>query len=600
MIEMDKIMNNFFAIKKKTWNRISNIFTKMKRLWFGYILSQWKLLVISIVFMLAFGILNAWSVSLLKPIFDEVFIDKNKAVLTTLAIKILLLFAAKSFAQYVQAVSMIKLGANFTKKLQSDLYDKIIVQDLEFFHKNNSGSLLVYFSSDLNTIRDVVINSVTTLIKDTSSIIFLITLMFWKSFDMAIIMFVLFPIGFYPVGYFGKKIKKIFQNQQNFFGNLYAILTQSFQSIKIIKSYNMELIESKKISDSAEAIANIEIKMAKNSNILSPLMEFFGGVAAAVTLAYGGHRIMQGSLTTGDFVVFLVAVVAAYQPMKSLASLSARVQMGIVAIERVFLLMDMKPQIIDKLGAKEFRATRGIIKINKVNFSYVPDIEVLHEIDLEVREGEKIAIVGAAGSGKTTLINLILRFYDVQTGSIKIDGEDIRNITIKSLRDSIAFVSQDVILFDDTIKKNILIGNPSATNEEAVMASKNAAAHSFITNQDLGYDTIVGERGGNLSGGQKQFISIARAMLKNAPILLLDEATSSLDLKSEKIVQEGLERLAKGRTSIVIAHRLSTIINSDRIYVFESGSVVEVGTHKELLSLNGCYSNLYKTQFMQD
>jgi subfamily B ATP-binding cassette protein MsbA len=594
-------MNVFFAIRKKiTENKISNVFTKMKRLWFGYVLSQWKLLVISIVFMLAFGILNAWSVSLLKPIFDEVFIDKNKAVLTTLAIKILFLFAAKSFAQYVQAVSMIRLGANFTKKLQSDLYDKIIVQDLEFFHKNNSGKLLVYFTGDLVTIRDVVINSVTTLIKDTSSIIFLITLMFWKSFDMAIIMFILFPIGFYPIVYFGKKIKKIFQNRQNFFGNLYAILMQSFQSIKIVKSYNMELIESKKVSDSAEAIANIEIKMAKNNNVLSPLMEFFGGVAAAITLAYGGHRIMQGSLTTGDFVVFLVAVVAAYQPMKSLASLSARIQMGIVAVERVFLLMEMKPKIIDKIGVKEFKATRGVIKIDKVKFAYVPGVEILHGIDLEVREGEKIAIVGAAGSGKTTLINLILRFYDVQTGSIKIDGEDIKNISIRSLRDNIAFVSQDIILFDDTIKKNILIGNPSATDEEAVIASKNAAAHSFVTNQDLGYDTIIGERGSNLSGGQKQFISIARAMLKNAPILLLDEATSSLDLKSEKIVQEGLESLAKGRTSIVIAHRLSTIINSDRIYVFESGKVVEVGTHKELLSLNGYYSNLYKTQFMQD
>ncbi|MDR3281442.1 MAG: ATP-binding cassette domain-containing protein, partial [Endomicrobium sp.] len=232
-------------------------------------------------------------------------------------------------------------------------------------------------------------------------------------------------------------------------------------------------------------------------------------------------------------------------------------------------------------------------------FAYIPGIEILHGIDLEVREGEKVAIVGAAGSGKTTLINLILRFYDVQTGSIEIDGEDIRNITIKSLRNDIAFVSQDVILFDDTIKRNILIGNPSATNEEAITASKNAAAHTFVINQDLGYDTVIGERGNNLSGGQKQFISIARAMLKNAPILLLDEATSSLDSESEKIVQEGLEKLAKGRTSIVIAHRLSTIINSDRIYVFESGNVVEVGTHKELLSLNGCYSNLYRTQFMQ-
>ncbi|MDR3256059.1 MAG: ABC transporter ATP-binding protein/permease [Endomicrobium sp.] len=594
-------MNIFSKIKKQiTENISSDAFTKMKRLWFNYVLPQWKLLVISIVFMFIFGGLNAWSVSLLKPVFDEVFIDKNKAVLAALAIKILVLFAAKGIAQYIQAVTMTRLGANFTRKLQGDLYDKLVVQDLEFFHKNNSGNLLVYFMGDLNAIRDAIINSVTTLVRDTFSVIFLIGLMFWRSFDMAIVMFFLFPIGFYPIVYFGKKIKKIFRSQQNSFGNLYAILAQSFQGIKIVKSYNMEEIESKKVRGSADAIANIEVKMAKNNNILSPLMEFLGGVAAAATLSYGGYRIMHGSLTTGDFVVFLVAIVAAYQPMKSLANLNSRVQMGIVATERIFSIMDKEPQIVDKSDAKEFKATYGIIKIDRVKFSYVPNVEVLHGINLEVKEGEKIAIVGAAGSGKSTLINLILRFYDVQEGSIKIDGEDVRYITIKSLRDNIAFVSQDVVLFNDTIKKNILMGKPNATDEEAIEASKNAAAHGFIINQEQGYDTVVGERGCNLSGGQKQMISIARAMLKNAPILLLDEATSSLDSKSERMVQEGLERLMKGRTSIVIAHRLSTIISSDRIYVFESGNIVESGTHKELLALNGYYANLHKIQFMQD
>ncbi|MCA6070821.1 MAG: ABC transporter ATP-binding protein/permease [Endomicrobium sp.] len=594
-------MKIFSKIKEQFLSNISReTFERMKRLWVRYVLPEWKLLTLSMIFMGVYAALNAWSISLLKPVFDEGFIEKNKDILFVIACQVIVAFGAKGFAQYMQAVTMTTLGANFTRKLQGDLYDRFIAQDVEFFHRNNSGNLLVYFMGDLNIIRDVIINTVTTLVRDACSVVFLIALMFWRSFDMAATMFILFPIGFYPIVYFGKKIKKIFRNQQNSFGNLYSILAQSFQGIKIVKSYNMENIESTKVRGSADAIANIEVKMARNNNILSPLMEFFGGFAAAGTLVYGGRRIVHGSLTTGDFVVFLIAIVAAYQPMKSLANLNLRLQTGIVSIDRVFAIMDQMPKIVDKPNAKVFKARKGIIKVDNIKFSYVSDVEILHGINLEVKEGEKVAIVGAAGSGKSTLINLILRFYDVKEGSVKIDGEDIRDITIKSLRDNIAFVSQDVVLFDDTIRKNILMGKLNAADEEAVEAAKNAAAHNFIMRQEYGYDTIVGERGGNLSGGQKQMISIARAMLKNAPVLLLDEATSSLDSKSERMVQEGLEKLMQGRTSIVIAHRLSTIINADRIYVFESGNIVESGTHKELLALNGCYANLYKLQFMQD
>lgn len=594
-------MNIFSKLKKKImWNISPESIKKIRHLWVGYVLPQWKLLASSMIFMGIYAGFNTWSVSLLKPVFDKVFIAQNKDILFMIALQVLAAFGAKGLAQYFQSVTMTMLGANFTKRLQGDLYERFISQDIDFFHKNNSGNLLVYFMNDLNIIRDVIINSVTTLVRDASSVVFLIILMFWKSFDMAAAIFILFPIGFYPMVYFGKKIKKIFQSQQNSFGNLYSILAQSFQGIKIVKSYNMETEETKKVRGSAEVLANIEIKLAKNNNILSPLMEFFGGIAAAGTLAYGGYRIIHGSLTTGDFVVFLIAIVAAYQPMKSLANLNSRLQMGIVAINRIFSIIDKIPNVIDKPDAKVFKATKGVIKVSNVKFEYNNGIEVLQGINLEVNEGEKVAIVGAAGSGKSTLINLLLRFYDVKNGSVTIDGHDIRSITLESLRRNVAFVSQDVVLFDDTIKNNILMGRQNATDEEAINAAKNAAAHNFIINQDQGYDTIVGERGGKLSGGQKQMISIARAMLKDAPILLLDEATSSLDSKSERMVQEGLERLMKGRTSIVIAHRLSTIINSDKIYVFDSGNIVEFGTHAELLALNGYYANLYKIQFMHE
>jgi subfamily B ATP-binding cassette protein MsbA len=586
-------------IKEKLFkNTSAEAVKRIKRLWLVYMLPQRRLLVVSLFFMGIYSALNAWSVSLLKPVFDKVFIEKNKDILFVIAAQVIFVFGAKGVAQYIQSVTMIKMGSNFTKRLQGDLFDRLIVQDLEFFSKNNSGKLLVHFMGDLGAIRNTIVNSVTTVVRDACSVVFLIILMFWKSFDMALAMFILFPIGFYPIVYFGKKIKKIFSNQQNSFGNLYAILAQSFQGIKIVKSYNLEESESKKIKGSAEAIAGIEVKMAKNSNILSPLMEFFGGVAAAATLAYGGYRIMCGTLSTGDFVVFLIAIVAAYQPMKSLANLNATLQTGILAIDRIFAIMDRKPVIVDKHKAYDLKVDKGIIKIKKVKFEYVPGVEFLHGVNLEVKSGEKIAIVGAAGSGKSTLINLLLRFYDVKDGNIEIDGQDIRDITIRSLRENIAFVSQDVVLFDDTIKNNILMGRSGSNYNEAIEAAKHAAAHNFIMKQEHGYDTVVGERGGSLSGGQKQMVSIARAMLKNAPILILDEATSSLDSKSERMVQEGLEKLMTGRTSIVIAHRLSTIINSDRIYVFESGNIVEVGTHKELLALNGYYANLYKIQFM--
>lgn len=594
-------MGVFLNVKERINNYINHeTLIKIKRLWINYIFPQRRLLVLSVVFMILFGAFEALSVNLLKPIFDELFIAKKKETLTWIAVQVIVIFAAKCIACYMQSISMTKLGINLTKKIQSDLYEKVIIQDLEFFRKNNSGNLLVYFMGDLNAIRDAVLRGITTAVKDLFSAIFLIVLMFWKSFDMAIVVFILFPLVFYPIVHFGKKIKKIFSKQQSSFSNLYSLLTQSFQGIKIVKSYNMEKIELQKIRDSATEIASIQIKMAKNSNILSPLMEFFGGVAIAASLIYGGYRIIHGYLTIGDFMVFLIAIISSYKPLKSLANFGSYIQIGVVAVDRVFAIMDKNPKIVDKPDAKIFKAAYGVINVANVKFGYISGIEVLHGINLEVNKGEKVALVGGTGSGKSTLINLILRFYDVEGGNIKIDGEDIRDVRIKSLRDNIAFVSQDVVLFNDTIKNNILMGKPDATDDEAMEASRKASIHDFIISQKQGYDTIVGERGNNLSGGQKQMISIARAMLKNAPILLLDEATSSLDSISERMVQEGLEVLMKGRTSIVVAHRLSTIINSDRIYVFDAGNIVESGTHKELLALNGYYMNLYNVQFIQN
>ncbi|MCL2485319.1 MAG: ABC transporter ATP-binding protein/permease [Endomicrobia bacterium] len=572
-------------------------FSKMKRVWVAYILPQWKLVIISMVFMLLFGALEAYSVKLLKPVFDEVFIDKSREVLWVISIKIIIIFAVKGLANYIQSVTMTKVGVNFTRNLQGDLFEKVIAQDMDFFHYNNSGALITHFINDINMVREAVVKGLTSLVKDVCTVVALVVVMFWVNFEMAAITFFILPVAFYPIVYYGKKIKKIFAGQQLSFASLYSTLMQAFQGVKILKSYNLEGSETVKVKKNADAIAAIQMKMARNNNILSPLMEFFGGIAAAATLVIGGIKIMNGTLTPGSFIVFLVAIVAAYKPLKSLSGFNMTVQMGVIAVERIFTVMDKQPGIKNKPGAGELEVKRGSIKIKDVVFGYNPELDVLHGISMNINEGETVAIVGAAGSGKSTIINLLLRFYDVKSGSVEIDGQDIRDVTLQSLRSKIAFVSQDVVLFDDTIENNIKMGNQQATDEEAVAAAKNAAADNFITKQKDGYKTVVGERGGNLSGGQKQMVSIARAMLKNAPILLLDEATSSLDTKSERMVQEGLEKLMKGRTSIVIAHRLSTIINANKICVFDSGKIVEQGTHAELLALNGYYATLYNMQF---
>lgn len=573
-------------------------FPKLKRVFSTYILKGSKgNLSLGILFMILFALTEAASVKILEPVFNEVFIDKNRAVLAVIGIQILLLFVFRGMTHYFQAVFLAKVGVHMVRGMQNDLFSKVVEQDISFFHQNESGQLLIHFTSDLEATRDAVLNGLTSLIKDSLVVIFMIGLMFWKSFEMAAIMFVCFPIGFYPVVYFGRKVRKLFSSQQLYTGSLFTLLSQIFQGIRIIKSYNLEDVEKKNVADNARDIAKVAIKMTKVSNLPHPLMEIMGGVAIAGTLAYGGMRITQGELTTGAFMVFLLAIVAAYKPMKNLANLNARVQRGVAAIDRVFALMDMKPSIRDKKGAKFLKVSKGKVEFKKVNFSYGPEKQTLSDVSLSALPGQKVALVGLAGSGKSTVVQLLQRFYEVGDGSILIDGQDIRGVTMKSLRQHIGYVSQDVILFDGTIASNIQMGDPSAKEEDIVLAAKRAGAHDFIMHQPQGYQTPVGERGGKLSGGQKQMISIARAMLKDAPILVLDEATSSLDSKSEQMVQKGLSELSRGRTSFVIAHRLSTIRDADVIYVMEEGRVAEYGSHEALLKKKGRYAQLYTLQF---
>ena len=571
-----------------------------KRVWTTYVADKWRWLVLAVVLMLIAASFDALLVRQLKPIFDEVFIDKNRDSLGVIGLTILGLYLLKGLFTYSQVLVMTKLSIRVIADMQRDIFKRLIRMDNSFFQDHTSGEIIMRFTSDVAMVKDAVLNSLTTFVKDTASVVFLVVLMFFQSLEMACVVFFVFPLGVYPVVLCGRKMRKKTKRSQEANETFFNLLSQTFKGIKIVKSYCAEKREFDELDHTIVRLNKLSFSMACLHALQSPLMEFFGGIAMASTLGYGGYQIMQGNMSPGNFMVFLLAIVAAYKPMKNVANLHMRMQMGVAAMQRLYAMLDIEPTIKDSPDARDLVVSKGKIDIENVCFSYDGEKDVLTNVSLTVEPGQTVALVGHSGSGKSTLINFLPRFYDPKKGRILIDGQDITEVTLESLRKHTAYVSQDVILFNDTIKNNIRYGSPDATDEQVVEAAKAAAADGFIRQMENGYDTMLGEQGSGLSGGQRQMLSIARAMLKNAPILLLDEATSALDSKSEKIVQDSLEVLMKGRTSIVIAHRLSTIVNADKIYVFNEGKVIDSGTHEELLSRDGIYAQLYKIQFMKE
>ena len=557
--------------------------------WIGFAL-------VGMVFVAGATAAMAW---LMKPVINDVFVAKNKEFLLPISIAVLVTFAIKGFANYAQSVIMHYVGQRIITDTQHRLYGHLTRMDLSFFHQTPTGSLISRFTVDINMMRAAVSNALTGIGKDFLTLIFLVGVMFIQDRYLAVIAFVVFPVAILPIVKLGQRIRKVTVSTQEEIGQFTTLLEQTIQGARVVKAYRMEEYEKGRFRKIAERVFQLVFKSARIRSMASPIMETLGGVAVALVIFYGGFRVIEESMNPGAFFSFITALLLAYEPMKRLANLNASLQEGLASAQRLFGLLDTKPNIIDKPDAATLKIKGGNIVLNQVNFSYIPKHPVINGVSLSVPAGKLVALVGPSGAGKSTILNLIPRFYEVDSGIIKIDGIDVRDATLDSLRRNIALVSQEIILFDDTVRANIAYGRPDASEKEITQAAKNAAAHDFIEAMSNGYDTYVGERGTKVSGGQRQRLAIARAMLKNAPILLLDEATSSLDAESEREVQAALMELMKGRTTLVIAHRLSTVIEADLIHVIDNGKLVESGNHPELLSKNGTYARLYALQFKE-
>jgi ATP-binding cassette, subfamily B, bacterial MsbA len=534
---------------------------------------------------------------IVKYVMDDVFVKKDLRMLYIIPPGIVLLFFATGLFYYLQAYFMGFVGQRVVTDIRNLVFVNLQKQPLSFFDKTPTGQSISRIMNDVSLIQSTVSDSVTAILVDIFSIIGLIGVVFYRDWKLATISFIVLPFAIYPIVSFGKKLRKVGTNIQKSAARLTSFLHETITGQRIVKAFSMETYENGRFEGENEGMFRIIMKRTKLRALSHPIMEIIGGIAVALVIWYGGKEVIAGRSTPGDFMSFTAALLFLYEPIKRLNKENHNVQQGLAATQRVFEIIDRKPEIEDKPGAIELKKVEGVIELRNVYFKYDEKM-VLKNINLRIEKNEVIALVGESGVGKTTLANLIPRFYDISEGQLEIDGIDIRNVTLTSLRKNVALVTQDVILFNDSIRNNIAYG-VTPDQERLERAATMAFAHEFVVKFAKGYDTIVGEKGVRLSGGQKQRIAIARALYKDAPILILDEATSSLDAVSEIEVQRALENLMKGRTTIIIAHRLSTIVNANRIIVLEKGMIVQEGTHSSLSEVDGPYKNLYELQFKE-
>lgn len=540
--------------------------------------------------------MTSYSAYLVKPVVEDIFEQKDAARLLLIPLLVVGVFLTKGFAAYVSYYLFNFVGQDIILRLRNHLYDHIQDLPLAFFQREKTGDLMSRITNDVTIVAGMFTSAMTGAIRDIFQIIGLLFVTFYQIPHLAIYAFVVLPLAAFPIFYFGRKVRRVRLGAQEAIADLNAFLHETFFGNKIVKAFGMEKYEKKRFAAKSKRIFRLEMKEAKVRAMSSPMMELLGGFGIAFIIWYGGRHVIAGTYSFGTFMSFLTAVALMYEPLKKLSKVNNSIQRGLAAAERIFDVFRRKSDILEATTPVRIPPHPGRLSFNNVSFRYDTTL-VLKNINLAVETGEVVALVGISGGGKTSLVNLIPRFYDVSEGAILIDGVDIRQVSIADLRRQIAIVTQEPILFNDTVFNNIAYGCPDATEAQIIQAAKAAYAYDFVVNFSDGFQTSIGELGGRLSGGQKQRICIARALLKDTPILVLDEATSSLDSESETLVQKALGNLMRGRTTFIIAHRLSTVGHADRILVIFDGRIVEEGLHSQLLDRRGEYYKLYQMQF---
>ncbi|GJL78100.1 MAG: lipid A export permease/ATP-binding protein MsbA [Nitrospinaceae bacterium] len=570
-------------------------FTLYKRL-FQYVRPYLSKLILAIFFSIIVGAIATSPVPLIQKTFDKIFVEKDMFMLTMIPLVLIGLYFIKGWLTYIQNLIIFGISWELVVSVREKLFAHIHRLPFQFFEANETGHLISRIINDVAVMQSTVTRMLKEIMQNGAMAIGLLAWLFYLKWQWAIIAIIIFPVMAFPVSNISRKLKKFSHKGQEILANVNSTILESFSGIKIVRAFNLESIEKDKFNRHSENFLGVMKKNVKYVEIVSPLLEFLGVLSAGVVLWYGGRQVLMGEVSQGTFIAFVVAMFMLYGPLRLLFKIYANIQISLAGAERVFSILDQEEEKSDE-GTEILSEFKDRIEFRRVAFRYPSrDSMVLSDIDVVVKKSEVLAIVGMSGAGKTTLVDLLFRFFNVTSGEILIDGKDIREYRIDSLRQKLALVTQETFLFNDTIWNNIAFGKPGASKEEILQAAEAAHVDFFVKVMDDGYETVIGERGVKLSGGQRQRISIARAILRDAPILVLDEATSALDSESEKLVQDALHNLMEHRTTFVIAHRLSTIKHADRIIVLDKGRIAETGTHETLLSGSGLYQKYFEMQ----